>query len=320
MFNIALILFVATELSFYLLIAQTGIVESFGSNIEAIIYLPIGGIIGSILSSYIKFNNRYKMYFLLLLQLSMSYIYPNLNPLNLAILGFAVGGIAPLVIHTLKSATKLDLIISLSLSYIIGTYLFNSTPYDRGSLAITLTLITLFSSLFLGNKENLYKGVLNHSLYIMMLWVFLDSALFETLSRDSHISIWRDGYSFEIALFHTIGVLWAFIFKGIQKEIFITVLFAISYLLYFMNESLLLAIVYPFVISYYNITILQNLVCIKSLRKLGIYMLFIGWVASGLGLFIALNSLISIVPILFLVVIIKNIFEQLKFTKEVYYG
>lgn len=45
--RIALTFFIAFELCYYLLIAQTGIVEYFSSNILLIAPLPLGGIIGS---------------------------------------------------------------------------------------------------------------------------------------------------------------------------------------------------------------------------------------------------------------------------------
>lgn len=52
--RLILIFFIASELCYYLLIAQTGVVEYFSSNLFLIAPLPIGGIIGSLLVSYIK--------------------------------------------------------------------------------------------------------------------------------------------------------------------------------------------------------------------------------------------------------------------------
>lgn len=317
MFNIWIILFVASEMSFYLLIAQTGIVESFGSNIFLIAPLPIGGLIGSIASVYIKSN--YKISALLILQLLMSLFYPNLNLVMLFILGFAVGGIAPLIIETLKKATKIDFILALGSSYLVGTLLFSSIPQERGVLAIVLTLIALVSNRFIDSKLIPQNGI-KYPIYLMMLWVFLDSALFETLSRDFTISIWRGGYTFEIALFHILGVIFAIKIRDFHSEILIAILFTLSYLFYFIKEPLLLSIVYPFVISYYNITILKSLVLESSLKKLGLYMFLIGWLSSGMGLFVSLFGLIKYVPILFLFLILRNILGELKLTKEVYYG
>lgn len=94
----------------------------------------------------------------------------------------------------------------------------------------------------------------------MVLWVFLDSALFESLSRDITISIWRDGFTFQIALFHVIGVFVLYFSKLKKpKSLFILTLFAASYLFYFLREGYILSIVYPFVISYYNVVILQTI-------------------------------------------------------------
>ena len=51
----------------------------------------------------------------------------------------------------------------------------------------------------------------------MVLWVFLDSALLNHLSRDITISIWRDGLLFKLLLFHVVGVF-AFILKLKKKK------------------------------------------------------------------------------------------------------
>ncbi len=145
----------------------------------------------------------------------------------------------------------------------------------------------------------------------MTLWIFLDSALFESLSRDVSISIWRDGYSLEIALFHIIGVVCALYFKieKNQKELLIVILFSLSYLFYFIQEAFILSLIYPFVISFYNVVILQTLLQ-KELKTLSVYMIFIGWIASGGGLFVALENLILFVPLVFLIALIKILNTQ----------
>lgn len=310
--QIALVLFISSELCYYLLIAQTGIVEYFSSDIFAIAPLPIGGIIGSFLSYYLKFSNKNKISLFLILQLAMSFLYPNLSVLMLFILGISVGALAPLLINELKKASLLNLGFALAISYALGTSLFNYNASLRGELAIALTILTFLSSFYLPEKE--LRSNKNHqefSLFIMILWIFLDSALFETLSRDITISIWRDGYGFEIALFHIIGVITALRYKLAknQKELFIIILFALSYLLYFLEEALILSLVYPFVISYYNVAILQTIMK-KDLKTISIYMIFIGWLASGAGLFIALESLIIFVPIIFLISLLMIINSQ----------
>jgi len=318
--RLILIFFIASELCYYLLIAQTGIVEYFSSNIFLIAPLPIGGVIGSLLVSYIKIKNKISLF--LVAQLILSFLYPNYNFLTLFLLGFVVGSMAPLIINEVKKTTFLELGLALSLSYVTGTILFNYEVSQREIIAVTLTMITLFCSLFLNYiKEEKELNTTNHSLLMMVLWVFLDSALFESLSRDVTVSIWRDGFTFEIALFHVIGLFCALYFKieKNQKELLILTLFALSYLFYFLREGSILSMVYPFVISYYNVVILQS---IRKLdfKTISFYMIFIGWMASGAGLFIALANLILFVPITLLFAIFRVMSkEYLPNNKEIKY-
>uniref|UniRef100_UPI0040480D97 hypothetical protein n=1 Tax=Aliarcobacter sp. TaxID=2321116 RepID=UPI0040480D97 len=320
--RLILILFIASELCYYLLIAQTGIVEYFSSNLFLIAPLPIGGIIGSLLVSYIKIENKNKISLFLIIQLLMSFLYPNLNILTLFILGMAVGSLAPLIINEIKKTTFIELGFALSISYVTGTFLFNYDVSQRGFIAIGLTLLTLITSRLLPVKEEkVDNSSTNHSLLLLVLWVFLDSALFESLSRDISISIWRDGFTFEIALFHVIGVVCALYFKidKNQKELFIITLFALSYLFYFLREAFVLALVYPFVISYYNVVILQTIIK-KDFRTITFYMIAIGWMASGAGLFVAIEHLILFVPIILLIVLLKIMTkEYLPNNKEIKY-
>ena len=318
--RLILIFFIASELCYYLLIAQTGIVEYFSSNLFLIAPLPIGGVIGSLLVSYIKIKNKVSLF--LVAQLILSFMYPHYNLLTLFILGFVVGSMAPLIINEVKKTTFLELGLALSLSYVTGTMLFNYEVSQREIIAVTLTMITLFCSLFLNYiKEEKELNTTNHSLLMMVLWVFLDSALFESLSRDVTVSIWRDGFTFEIALFHVIGLFCALYFKieKNQKELLILTLFALSYLFYFLREGSILSMVYPFVISYYNVVILQS---IRKLdfKTISFYMIFIGWMASGAGLFIALANLILFVPITLLFAIFRVMSkEYLPNNKEIKY-
>lgn len=311
--RLILIFFIACELCYYLLIAQTGVVEYFSSNLFLIAPLPIGGVIGSLLVSYIKIDFRNKISLFLTIQLIMSFLYPNFNMLTLFILGFAVGSLAPLIINEIKKATLLELGLALSVSYVTGTLLFNYEVEGRGIIAITLTTITLLASRFLPTNEPIKKSNQEFPLLMMVLWVFLDSALFESLSRDITISIWRDGFTFQIALFHVIGVFCALFFKieKNQKSLFILTLFAASYLFYFLREGYILSIVYPFVISYYNVVILQT-IAKKDFRIITFYMIFIGWMASGAGLFVALSNLILFVPIILLIAIFKIMIGEYK--------
>ena len=311
--KVALTLFIAFELCYYLLIAQTGIVEYFGSNIFLIAFLPIGGIIGSLLSYYIKVPSQQKITIFLTMQLFITFFYPNFSSIDLFLLGISVGALAPLLINELKKASIIELGFSLSISYGVGTLLFNYDVSKREYIAIAFTLIALLCSTQLPKLKELKSNSKfeSYSLFIMVLWIFLDSALFETLSRDINVPIWRGGYTFEIVAFHIIGVIAALKFKiqKLEKELFIVILFALSYLFYFLQEPLLLSIVYPFVISYYNVTILQSLLK-RDLKSLAFYMVFIGWIASGAGLFVALENLTLFVPIIFLISLIKVLSSQ----------
>ena len=311
--RLILIFFIASELCYYLLIAQTGVVEYFSSNLFLIAPLPIGGVIGSVLVSYIKIDFKNKISLFLTIQLFMSFLYPNFNMITLFILGFAVGSLAPLIINEIKKTSLLELGLALSVSYVTGTLLFNYEVEARGIIAISLTTITLIASRFLPTNEIKEKSNQEFPLLIMVLWVFLDSALFESLSRDITISIWRDGFTFQIALFHVIGVFCALYFKieRNQKSLFILTLFAASYLFYFLREGYILSIVYPFVISYYNVVILQTITK-KDFRTITFYMIFIGWMASGAGLFVALSNLILFVPIIVLFAIFKIMLSEYK--------
>jgi hypothetical protein len=309
--RLILILFIASELCYYLLIAQTGIVEHFSSNIFLIAPLPIGGIIGSFLVLYIKMQDRNKIILFLSIQLLMSFLYPNFNFLTLFILGFTLGSLSPLVINEIKKTSKFELGFALVISYVVGTFLFNYDVEKRETIAILLTSITLISSLLLPKEIEKNSVNSSHSLLIMILWVFLDSSLFESLSRNISFSIWRDGFTFESALFHIIGVVYALYFKleKNQKELFIIILFALSYLFYFLREGFILSLIYPFVISYYNVVVLQTIIK-KDFKTITIYMVFIGWMASGAGLFIAVEDLILYVPIIILIVFFKIITKE----------
>ena len=78
-----------------------------------------------------------------------------------------------------------------------------------------------------------------------------------------------------------------------------------------MLQKLILSIVYPFVISYYNVVILQT-IAKKDFKTITFYMIFIGWMASGAGLFVALSNLILFVPIILLIAIFKIMIGEYK--------
>lgn len=308
--RIMLVLFIGLELSYYLLIIQTGLMEYFGSNLLLIAPLPIGGIIGSLLVHFTNIKNENKISLFLAIQLLISLFYPNLSFAMLFFLGLSAGSLAPLIINELKKAQLLDIGFALGLSYTIGTTLFNYDVAHRAWMAILISATVLVASRFL--PEKLPKLQINneYSLLIMSIWIFLDSALFETLSRDAIIPIWRLEMSGEIIFFHLLGIALALFFKASSrhKEIFVLLLFALSYLFYFTHESILLAAIYPIVISYYNVLILQTLLQ-KELKTISIYMVFMAWIASGAGLVIALNHAILLMPTIIIFTLVKYIYQ-----------
>ena len=318
----ALILFVAFELLYYLLIAQTGIVEYFHSDMTQIIYLPVGGVLGAVFVMFCTLSRKTLLLGLLAVQTLITFFYPDFSHLALFILGLSVGGIAPLLVYHLKQQKHFDMGIALIIAYSVGTFLFTYAPASRLYLGLSFSVLAFLSVWVLKRSKQIdanepYKYI---QLATMSLWVFFDSALFETLSRDSVIPIWRGEYTVEIIVFHILGVLGAYyipVGKKLQAGV-ILALFSISYVLYFTQHALVLSVVYPFVISYYNVVILQHLIRIKDFRQIGISMIMIGWVASGAGLMVALEGLIVFVPVIFVGIISYSVYTQLHF-KEIHY-
>jgi len=297
--EILLVALVASQLIYYLLIAQTGVVEYFHSDITKIFWLPLGGVFGSIVAMRVR-DMKIWLSFALILQLISILHYPQLSPMMMLIMGVGAGISAPIIIRLIDRDIFV-IAVALGISYIVGTILFNSDVAGRGELAIILTIISFISLLFRGDRKSSRGGILLQysTIALMALWVFLDSSLFETLSRSDNISIWRDGYTLEIALFHTLGVLLA-IYKPLSfrdSNRVILSLFALSYIFYIADNPLLLSIVYPIVISYYNVVILKYLSSEIDFRKVAISMLIIGWIASGGGLFVALSSMTYLIAI-----------------------
>ena len=292
--ELALTLLVAAQFLYYLLIAQTGIVEYFHSDLSRIFWLPLGGIVGTVLSARLPGSERQRLTGLLILQGLITLQYPALSPVLLGFLGIVMGASAPLMVRLLREGGPLVLGGALGLSYLAGTLLFTSPAAWRGPLGIVLTLAAL---LLLPRARGrrapaALPPLAFGTIATMALWAFLDSALFETLSRDASLSIWRDGHSYEIALFHLLGVvlaLWAPLgWRGSRQ--LIALLFAAAYLSYLAALPLFLAAVYPVVISYYNVVILRRLSRERELSRIAAAMLAIGWGASGAGLGAALTG------------------------------
>lgn len=296
MFSALFTLFVASEFCYYLLIAQTGIVEVFHSDIQAFFTLPLGGVLGSLLV-YRSFGwlntDQRKIIFFIGLQALCSLFYPSLNLVVLGLLGISLGMSAPLLIKLTRGRYS-EIAIALGFTYALATALFTYEPILRGNLAIALSLIALVCSFFLHHVPEPFIEQRSLTLYAvvsMAVWAYLDANLFETLSRSVDISIWREPTWHIILVFHLVGMGVAYLFRDALKEyhsFIIALLFAMSYMLYAAREAILLSMVYPFVISYYNFVIMKRLSNFGNLRFLGIIMVFTGWIAGGGGLMSAL--------------------------------
>lgn len=300
MFNALFTLFVASEFCYYLLIAQTGIIEVFHSNIQAFFTLPLGGVFGSLLV-YRSFGwlntDQKKIIFFVGLQAFCSLFYPSLNLLVLGALGISLGMSAPLLIKFTKGRYT-EIAIALGITYALATALFTYEPILRGNLAIALSLVAFTCSFFIHRMPEHRVEIEPQSLSVyavlsMAIWAFLDANLFETLSRSSDISIWRAQTWHIILVFHLVGMGAAYLLRDTLKEhhsFVIVALFALSYMLYASREAVLLSMVYPFVISYYNFVILKRLSKLGNLRLLGMIMVLTGWIAGGGGLLSALGG------------------------------
>jgi hypothetical protein len=298
---IALTLLLGLELSYYLLIVQTGLAESFHSDLFALSPLFIGGVLGSGLSGFDwgKVTHvAHKIILALSIQLLLSLFYPDYSVFMLFLLGLSVGALAPLAIFLFTPAYKLELVLALGFAYALGTYLFISNPLDRENMAVLLSAAALIMALVLRNldvtKEKKLKTPPILLYLILMFWIMLDSNLFETLSRHQGLMIWRGEFTYTIISTHLLGLLVAWKTKMTQScnHLFIAFLFALSYLFSYTESPYILALIYPFTISYYNVAVFRQLSIVDSPVKLGLLMVFIGWIASGAGLGLALSHLL----------------------------
>ncbi|MDD5372971.1 MAG: hypothetical protein PHO62_06055 [Sulfurimonas sp.] len=298
--SIALSLLLGFELSYYLLIVQTGIVAHYNSDLVTLFPMFAGGVFGTWLSGIswggIK-NPIYKIMVALSLQLFLSFFYPNYNIFTLLFLGLAVGSMAPLGIYLFKAKQQKELFFALSIAYTVGTYFFTYDVDNRELIAVFFTLIALSSALVLKNyRVEVDSKVVSFPFvaYIpLVLWILLDSNLFETLSRHAGLDIWSK-YTLTIALFHIAGLAAAYFIHipKIKQHLLIAMLFAISYSLFYFASPSLLAVFYPFTISYYNVVVFRVLSEEMSLSKLAFMMIFVGWMASGFGLTLALSRIL----------------------------
>ncbi|MGA9045865.1 hypothetical protein [Sulfuricurvum sp.] len=281
-----LVIVLSSQLLYYLLIAQTGVVGAFDSHIHDLYTLPIGGMIGSLLSAFWRHQRlKLELCFVFGIQMMISWFYPNYSLGMLLVLGFVVGYTTPLLLYIFRTQSTLQLSLGLAISYAVGTALYTYPFEERGIIAVILPLISLTALHFAQLKTALSREKKTFhwpTLGVMMLWIFTDSALFETLARSGDRDIWSE-YTLLIITSHLAGVYAAFRYGGelMSQSRLIWILFALSYTLYWVREPILLAVVYPIVISYYNVLVFHALIRLADIRLIGLSMVGVGWIAAS---------------------------------------
>jgi hypothetical protein len=289
-----LVIVLSSQLLYYLLIAQTGVVGAFDSHIHDLYTLPIGGVIGSLFGAFWRHHGiKLELCFLFGIQIIISWFYPDYSLGMLLVLGFVIGYTTPLLLYIFRSQTKGQLALGLAISYTIGTSLYTYPFMQRGDIAIFFPLISLVALCYTPMQSALYseKQPFRWStLGIMMLWIFADSALFETLSRSGNMDIWSR-YTLLIIVSHLSGVFLAYRYGNelIRQTRIIWILFAFSYLFYWFKEPIALAVIYPIVISYYNVLLFQALIRLADIRLIGLSMVGVGWIATSAANAVALE-------------------------------
>ncbi len=195
--------------------------------------------------------------------------------------------------------------LALMLAYVLGTTLFPSDPHGRSDLALGLSAVALAALAEFQEQEGRQSAEDMRwfpDFLLLFIWVILDTSLFEILSRSASISIWRAGHTASIVGFHCAGLLAAYWTRerSFSHHGLIFGLFLTSYAAAFGRADTILAVVYPFVISYYNFRVLYAFVGVRSLKQLGVAMAFTGTIASGIGLGVAVERL-YVLPALLLV-------------------
>lgn len=290
-----LVIVLSSQLLYYLLIAQTGVVGAFDSHIHDLFTLPIGGVVGALLSAYWRHHAvRFELCFLFGVQMIVSWFYPDYSLGMLLVLGFVVGYTTPLLLYVFGTQSRLHLAVGLGIAYAAGTAFYTYPYAERDIIALILPLISVVALRF----AHLGKVPLPEtkrfdwrSVGVMMLWIFADSALFETLSRSGDMDIWGD-YTLLIVTSHLFGVFLAYRYghELLSQTRVIWILFAVSYLLYWMREPILLSIAYPIVISYYNVLLFQKLIGMRDIRLIALSMVGVGWIAASAANGVALES------------------------------
>ena len=278
------------ETTYYLLILQTGIVEFYNSDMGSLWTIPIGGVLGILLTSKLK-NYQHKILSIsLFLQIILISFYPDFNLIYLFFLGLLSGLIAPILIYQIKNFKTVFIV--LSLSYVVGTFGVMIPAEDRLFMALVLSVLAFLSSLFIDviNKKPDTKRMDVSGFMIIFLWLLLDSTLFESLARDI-LTIWKNSnFVWIIASSHLAGLALAYKLHNHKSVNFLIIgLFVLSYLFYALEQQYLLAVVYPIVISFYNVIILKRFI---QLPFLWLCFGAIGlWVSAGIGLFTAIQHL-----------------------------
>lgn len=301
----------ASEFTYYLLILQTGIVEYHHSIMSEIWMVPVGGILGIIASIFFFKERQWLIPFLLFSQLILSLNYASANGIELFLLGVISGLTAPMLI---ASIDRFWLVVAaLGLSYTYGTYYFDVPAFQRTDIALFLSLVALSASLF-SQRKPIDKSMTHFSFYSagsIFLWLLLDAALFETLSRDSLMSLWGDSsFTWNIIIFHCIGLFIAYKARDWKhNNRFLMTLFILTYTFYTLGWQEALSIVYPFVISYYNVIILRALMRLPYVL-LAVMALSL-WMASGAGLLVALSESFVIAWMILLVLVLVEVIKVL---------
>ena len=204
-----------------------------------------------------------------------------------------IGYTTPLMLYSFREQSRQNLAIGLALSYAVGTALYTYPFEQRGIIAIVLPVISLIALYFskLPSKSPSQIISMNWKMVaVMMVWIFADSALFETLSRSGMMDIWGH-YTALIITSHLFGVYLAFRYGKtlMQSSPTIVGLFALSYGAYYAHQPIMLAIIYPIVISYYNVLLFRELTQMGDTRVIGIAMVGVGWGASSIANLVALS-------------------------------
>ena len=290
----AFTLLFAAQMTFYLLILQTGIVEFHHSEIREIWMVPVGGVIGILTSIYAYRHRSWLLPALLMAQTFFSFHYAHDDGMDMFTLGLISGLTAPMLIARIERL--LPVAIALGLSYIVGSANFDLPPDGRTGIAVLLSTVAFVAALMadIGRPKSHAEHYSLSSTTTIFFWLILDAALFETLSRNTMMHIWGEpSFTPLIIIFHLVGVATAYRFRHSRyNDLVILLLFGLTYTIYSLQFQMLLALLYPFVISYYNVIILERFRKIHY-PNLAFAALSL-WIASGFGLMIALAESFSV--------------------------